>query len=197
MKNKIQEQVLKYLEKELGHNCYVEEDCKKAISRTIELMEEENKCCFTYCSNLSSICFECLGKEVLENCKKQKADFRKMISSNRKEILYVLTYGFKNSLTEKEEKNFMKMFINLYEDHLLARLNDKIDEWYDGEAAIDAIKVKHIKEFIKLLKDELRESVKDDHPRESEMEFNIDIINKLAGKELANHVRRGNDRKRN
>lgn len=39
-------------------------------------------------------------------------------------------------------------------------------------------------EFIKKLKEELRSRVKDDHPRESEMEGNIDIIDKLAGNDL-------------
>jgi len=39
--NKIKEKVLKELEKTLGYNCYVEEDCKKTINLTLAEVQKE------------------------------------------------------------------------------------------------------------------------------------------------------------
>jgi len=52
------------------------------------------------------------------------------------------------------------------------------------EIYMEFVPVYKVKQFIKDLKKKLRDEVKNDHPREGEMETYIDIINGLAGDKL-------------
>jgi hypothetical protein len=57
-------------------------------------------------------------------------------------------------------------------------LSDKIEEWYDGEKAVDVIRKEDVAEFIKILKEEFS---KPDYYKWNDI---ISKINSLAGDKL-------------
>ncbi len=86
--------------------------------------------------------------------------------------------NFKDPLAELE---IVKAYKKEKEDTFT--LSDKINISYRDMDCNDIL-VADVKEFIKRVKEELRLEVKGDHPRQGEMEGHLEILDKLAGKEL-------------